>query len=117
LVIGLLSIILIFFAKEYVYTVVSWGWAGLASVYAPIITLLFFWNRLSKAGVYAAFIIGLFTTIFWVGLGLDEKIITVRLVSFPISFLSAILFSLIYPTSGVRKIKTYLIIVNNTLKE
>jgi len=57
LVIGLLSIILIFFAKEYVYTVVSWGWAGLASVYAPIITLLFFWNRLSKAGVYAAFII------------------------------------------------------------
>ena len=103
LIIGLLSIVLIFFAKEYVYTIVSWGWAGLASVYAPIITLLFFWNRLSKAGVYAAFAFGLFTTILWVGLGLDEKIVTVRLVSFPISFLAAILFSLIFPIKRYEK--------------
>lgn len=100
LIIGLLSIILIFIAKEYVYTVVSWGWAGLASVYAPIITLLFFWNKLSKAGVYAAFIFGLLITILWVGAGLDEKIITVRLISFPISFFAAILFSLIFPTKS-----------------
>ena len=100
LLIGLLSIILIFIAKEYVYTIVSWGWAGLASVYAPIITLLFFWNKLSKAGVYAAFICGLLTTILWVGLGFDEKIITVRLISFPVSFIAAILFSLIYPRKG-----------------
>jgi sodium/proline symporter len=97
LLIGILSIILVFIAKEYVYTVVSWGWAGLASVYAPIITLLFFWNKLSKAGVYAAFIFGLTTTIFWVGAGFDEKIITVRLISFPVSFIAAIVFSLIFP--------------------
>jgi sodium/proline symporter len=97
LIIGILSIVLIFIAKEYVYTVVSWGWAGLASVYAPIITLIFFWSRLSKAGVYAAFICGLSITILWVGLGFDEKIITVRLISFPVSFIAAVLFSLIYP--------------------
>jgi len=48
LLIGLLSIILIFIAKEYVYTIVSWGWAGLASVYAPIITLLFFGTNCQK---------------------------------------------------------------------
>jgi sodium/proline symporter len=95
--VGILGLFLVFYAKEYVYTIVSWGWAGLSSVYAPIITLIFFWKRLSKAGVFASFIFGLTSTILWVVLGFDEKIITVRLISFPISFISAIAFSLLLP--------------------
>ncbi|MDY6821436.1 MAG: sodium/proline symporter [Deferribacterota bacterium] len=97
LFIGFLGILLIFYAKEYVYTIVSWGWAGLTSIYAPIITLLFFWKRLSKVGVYSAFIVGFCVTILWVSLGFDKEIITVRLISFPISFISAVIFSLIFP--------------------
>jgi len=73
LLIGLLSIILIFIAKEYVYTIVSWGWAGLASVYAPIITLLFFGTNCQKLAFMQLSYVGLLTTILWVGLGLMKK--------------------------------------------
>jgi sodium/proline symporter len=66
-----------------VYTLVSYGWAGLAGAFAPSITLSFWWKKFSKAGVYAAFIVGIITTVAWIASGLDA-LLTVRFASFVI---------------------------------
>jgi len=95
--IGILGIILVFSVDQYVYTIVSWGWAGLSGSFAPIMTLTFLWKKFSKAGVIASFIGGIGSTIFWVAMGYDESIITVRLISFPVGFVCAVLASLIWP--------------------
>ena len=97
LVLGVFGLALVAAGEEYVYTIVGWGWAGLAGCFAPVMTLSFFWERFSKAGVYASFIAGLGSTILWVILGFDTEIVTVRLISFPIAFIAAVMASLIWP--------------------
>jgi sodium/proline symporter len=66
-------------------------------------TLSFFWDRFSKAEVYASFIAGLGSTILWVVLGFDTEIMTVRLISFPIAFIAAIIASLVWPKNGMKE--------------
>lgn len=94
---GVLGLLLVSAAEQYVYTIVGWGWAGLAGCFAPVMTLTFIWDRFSKAGVYASFIAGLGSTILWVGLGFDTEIVTVRLISFPVAFIAAVAASFIWP--------------------
>jgi sodium/proline symporter len=79
-----------------VYTLVSYGWAGLAGAFAPSITLSFWWKKFSKAGVYAAFIVGIITTVAWIASGLDA-LLTVRFASFVIPFPAAVIASLLFP--------------------
>ncbi len=96
LAVGALAFVFAWTQENVVYTLVSYGWAGLASAFVPSITLSFWWKRFSKAGVYAAFIVGIVTTVAWIAIGLDN-VLTVRIVSFAIPFPAAVIASLLFP--------------------
>ncbi|MDY6985579.1 MAG: sodium/proline symporter [Candidatus Thermoplasmatota archaeon] len=95
-VIGVFALLFALFGSDVVYTLVSYGWSGLAGAFAPSITLSLFWKRFSKAGVCASFITGILTTVLWISLGLSV-ILTERIVSFIIPFVAAVIASLAFP--------------------
>jgi sodium/proline symporter len=96
LVVGVLAFIFAYTQERVVYILVSYGWAGLAGAFVPSITLSLWWKKFSKAGVYAAFIVGIIVTIAWIASGLDT-ILTVRIASFAIPFPAAVIASLLFP--------------------
>jgi len=100
LTVGILAFVFAFTQTRVVYMLVSYGWAGLAGAFAPSITLSLWWKRFSKAGVYAAFIVGIITTIAWIVSGLDT-ILTVRIASFVIPFPAAVIASLLFPKEEI----------------
>ncbi|MDM7916952.1 MAG: sodium/proline symporter, partial [Candidatus Eisenbacteria bacterium] len=50
---GLLGLLLAFGAKELIYYVVGWAWAGIGCSFSPEILLAFFWRRFHANGVVA----------------------------------------------------------------
>ena len=96
LVIGIAAFVFVYLNPGAVYELVSYGWAGLASAFVPSVTLSLWWKKFSKAGVYAAFIVGILVTIVWIASGLND-ILTVRIASFAIPFPAAVIASLLFP--------------------
>ena len=106
--IAILGLILIFSTEQLVYEVVGWGWAGLAGVYGPVMTLIFLgWKRFSKNAVIFTMIVGLLFTAIWVLSGLGEQIITARLISWPVGFGAGILGGFIWPSDEYKKENEY----------
>lgn len=102
--VALLGLILIMNTEELVYEVVGWGWAGLAGVYGPVMTLIFLgWKRYSKNAVIFTMIMGLLFTALWVFTGLEEQIITARLLSWPVGLVAGILGGFIWPSEDYKK--------------
>jgi len=102
--IAVLGLVLILSTEELIYEVVGWGWAGLAGVYGPVMTLIFIgWKRYSKNAVIFTMIVGLLFTALWVFTGLEEQIITARLLSWPVGLVAGILGGFIWPSEDYRK--------------
>ncbi len=102
--IAVLGLILILQTEELIYEVVGWGWAGLAGVYGPVMTLIFIgWKRYSKNAVLFTMIVGLFFTALWVFTGLEEQIVTARLLSWPVGLLAGILGGFIWPSEDYKR--------------
>ena len=99
LAIGIIGLILVSTTEGFVYTIVGWGWAGLAGGFGPAMTLSFVWDKFNKAGVIASLIAGPAFTIIWVVSGLSEQIVTARLLSFPVGLVAAVLATLIWAES------------------
>jgi hypothetical protein len=68
----------------------------------PSVTLSLWWKKFSKAGVYAAFIVGILVTIIWIASGLND-ILTVRIASFAIPFPAAVIASLLFPKGEISR--------------
>lgn len=77
------------------YTLVSYGWSGLAAAFAPAITLSLWWKRFGKTGTLTALVVGPAVTIIWIVTGLDT-ILTVRIASFVISILITVIVTLLF---------------------
>ncbi|MFW6141268.1 MAG: sodium/proline symporter [Candidatus Saliniplasma sp.] len=102
--IAILGLILILSTEELIYEVVGWGWAGLAGVYGPVMTLIFLgWKRYSKDAVIFTMVVGLLFTAIWVFTGLETEIITARLVSWPVGLLAGIIGGFIWPSEDFKK--------------
>jgi sodium/proline symporter len=95
--VGVVSIILVIFMKDTVYSLVSYAWAGIGSSFGPALLLLLFWKRFSRAGLYASLICGTFGAIVWKTLLMEPTGISERLGSFVFAFLMAVFASLIWP--------------------
>jgi len=94
LIVGALAFVIAVTSERVVYTLVSYGWSGLAAAFAPAVTLSLWWKKFNKIGVCTSFIVGLVVTIVWIVTGLD-KILTVRIASFGISMATAVVVTLI----------------------
>lgn len=95
LVAGILAFIFALTSERVVYTLVSYGWSGLAAAFAPAITLSLWWKRFGKTGVLTALVVGPVVTIVWIVTGLDT-LLTVRIASFVISILITVIVTLLF---------------------
>ena len=57
-VVGVLGLLLAFTAKDLIYYVVGWAWAGIGCTFSPVVILAFFWRRMNGAGVLASMVTG-----------------------------------------------------------
>jgi len=96
LLVGLIAFILAATVEDTVYGLVSYAWSGISSSFGPVLLLLLFWKKLSRAGVYAGFITGTISTIIWKTWIADLTGISERLASYLLAFGMAVLFSLVW---------------------
>lgn len=101
LITGIFAFLFAVSSERVVYTLVSYGWSGLAAAFAPAITLSLWWKRFGKNGTLTALVVGPVVTIVWIVTGLDE-ILTVRIASFVISILITVIVTLIFPKGGAK---------------
>jgi sodium/proline symporter len=97
LLVGMVAIVLALTMQETVYGLVSYAWSGIGSSFGPALLLLLFWKRFSRAGVFASLITGTVSTVIWKNLFEQPTGVSERLASFVVSFLMAVLFSLLIP--------------------
>jgi sodium/proline symporter len=92
---GILAFVFALTSERVVYTLVSYGWSGLAAAFAPAITLSLWWKRFGKTGTLTALIVGPVVTIMWIVTGLDT-LLTVRIASFVVSILITVFVTLLF---------------------
>jgi len=97
LAVGIIAIVLALTMQDTVYGLVSYAWSGIGSSFGPALLLLLFWNRFSRAGIFASLISGTVSTVIWKNFFEASTGVSERLASFIFSFLMAVLFSLLLP--------------------
>ena len=81
--------------SKFVFDLVSYVWAGIGGTYSVIILLSLFWKRFNAKATIATIIVGISFTIFWISSGLEEKIMTARIMTFVVALLTAVLVSVL----------------------
>ncbi|MCX6270242.1 MAG: sodium/proline symporter [Bacteroidetes bacterium] len=95
--VGVFAFLVILVIPDTIFRLVSYSWAGIGSSFGPALLLLLFWKRFSRAGVFASLIFGSLSAVAWKEWILPRTHISEILGSFIISFIMAVLFSLIFP--------------------
>ena len=76
---------------------VGYVWAGIGSTFSVVILLSLFWKRYHGKAALITIITGIVFTIVWISSGLDEKVITARVMTFFVAGLAAIISTLAIP--------------------
>jgi sodium/proline symporter len=95
--VGILAIVLALTMTETVYGLVSYAWSGIGSSFGPALLLILFWNKVSRAGIYASLITGTVSTVIWKIFFEASTGISERLASFIAAMTLAVLFSILIP--------------------
>ena len=74
-----------------IFTLVGYVWAGIGGTFSVVILLTLFWKKFHGKAALITIITGMAFTIFWISSGLDEKIITARVMTFVVAGIVAIL--------------------------
>ncbi len=62
---GILALILAYFAKQYIFWLVLFAWAGLGASFGPTLILSLYWKGTTKYGIVAGMVTGTLITIVW----------------------------------------------------
>jgi len=95
LAIGVVAFILALTAKQLVYDLVLYAWAGLGSAFGPGLLLTLWWKRASGWGILAGMIVGTATVIIWKNIPALDRFIYEIIPGFIFAFLAVIVISLI----------------------
>ncbi|HRW63845.1 MAG TPA: sodium/proline symporter, partial [Bacteroidales bacterium] len=82
--------------SEYIFTLVSYVWAGIGGTFSVVILLTLFWKKYHGRAVLTTIITGLLFTIIWIQTGMDEKV-TARLLTFFVALIAAIAGTFLLP--------------------
>ena len=93
LVIGGIAFAMAYSSDELVFELVGYAWSGLGSSFGPALLLSLWWSRTSQTGVLMGMATGTLFTIYDISSGL----ITVRVSSFLLAFLAAVVGSILFP--------------------
>lgn len=103
LFVGIIAFVLAFKSKDLVFTMVSFAWSGLGASFGPALLLTLYWKGIKRQGIIAGMITGSLVTVIWAKVPYLTEIITERFVSFVFSFVSVVVFSLLFSKrKGVR---------------
>ena len=81
-------------SKTFIFTLVSYVWAGIGGTFSVVILLTLFWKRYHGKAVIITIIYGILFTIIWINTGMD-KIITSRIMTFVTTAFVAVLSTLL----------------------
>ena len=93
LVIGVTAFIIAITSKELIYQLVSYAWSGLGSSFGPALILILKWKKVAKEGIIAGMLTGALSTIVWQNITVLNEQISVRFVSFALSFVVIVIVS------------------------
>ena len=82
--------------SEYIFTLVSYVWAGIGGTFSVVILLTLFWKKYHGRAVLLTIISGLVFSITWIQTGMDEKV-TARLLTFVVALIVAIAGTYLIP--------------------
>lgn len=81
---------------DYIFTLVSYVWAGIGGTFSVVILLTLFWKKYHGRAVLLTIITGLVFTVIWIQTGMDEKV-TSRMLTFFVALLVAVLGTYLIP--------------------
>ncbi len=87
--------------SDYIFTLVSYVWAGIGGTFSVVILLTLFWKKYHGRAVLLTIVTGLVFTIVWIQTGMDEKI-TARFLTFVVAGVVAVLGTYLIPPKGSR---------------
>ena len=93
IVIGLIGFTIAITSDKLIFSMVSYAWAGLGSSFGPAILLILTWKKVTWQGVLAGLLAGFLSTVIWSEITLLDQWISVRFVSFVVSFFMVFLVS------------------------
>ena len=96
-VIVLASLLFGYIASDLVFWLVLFAWGGLGAAFGPAIILALFWEKTSKAGVFAGFITGVLTVIIWNRVDFLKGFLYELVPGFIFAGLAVIIFSYLKP--------------------
>lgn len=82
----------------FIFTLVSYVWAGIGGTFSVIILLTLFWKRFHGKAALLTIIVGMFFTILWISTGMEE-VITSRIMTFLVAGTVAIIATFVIPHS------------------
>ena len=74
-----------------IFTLVGYVWAGIGGTFSIVILLTLFWKKFHGKAALTTIITGMLFTIIWISTGLDEKIISARVMTFIVAGIVAII--------------------------
>lgn len=93
---AIIALILAWFTgnQTYIFTLVSYVWAGIGGTFSVVILLTLFWKRYHGKAVVITIIYGILFTIIWINTNM-EQVITSRIMTFITTLIVAIIATLI----------------------
>jgi sodium/proline symporter len=82
--------------SDYIFTLVSYVWAGIGGTFSVVILLTLFWKKYHGRAVLITIITGLLFTIIWIQTGMD-KVITARILTFFVALTVAVVSTYVVP--------------------
>ena len=97
-VLAIIALSLAYFAGEqtFIFSLVSYVWAGIGGTFSVVVLLTLFWKRYHGKAVLVTIITGLAFTIIWINSGM-EQVISSRILTFFVALTVGILSSYIIP--------------------
>jgi sodium/proline symporter len=100
---ALVALVLAYYSpSEFIFTLVSYVWAGIGGTFSVVILLSLFWKKYHGRAVLSTIIAGMLFTILWISTGMDQ-VITSRLLTFFVALFVAVFTTYLLPKKGVQQ--------------
>lgn len=94
IIIGGAGLLIAILSDKLIFAMVSYAWAGLGSSFGPLLLLMLKWKKVTWQGAIGGLVTGFTTTVIWSEIVVLDEVLSVRFVSFVLSFLVVWLVSL-----------------------